>query len=180
MSITIPPHSDADSPLCRSKTRERKGFAPPPRNSDFNINISATNGKSPHNQLPAYLSIPLFSVRISNRFCSLLCSFPIYRICCICLWIVILIVVVGFFFFMRRRCISSDVLALEERKKKAFVLFFSRYCSRSVHIGRFIQLSLFNKVFDFISSIGTHGIHICVVWSCNFFFSFFFFFVSAN
>lgn len=74
------------------------------------------------------------------------------------------------FFIMRRRCISPDVLALEE--KKTFVLFF-RYCSCSVHIGRFIRLSLFNKVFDFISSIGTHGIHICVVWSCNFLFSFF-------
>lgn len=154
------------------------GFAPPPPcNSDFNIKISATNGKSPHNQLPTYLSIPLFSVRISNRFCSLLCSFPNYRICCICLWIVILIVVVVF--FSREGDVSHLMYWHWKKKKKAFVLFF-RYCSCSVHIGRFIRLSLFNEVFGFISSIGTHGIHICVVWSCNFFFSFLFLSVQIN
>lgn len=158
-------------PLCRSKTDL---LLPHPHNSYFNINISATNGKSPHNQLPTYLSIPLFSVRISNRFCSLLCSFPIYRICCICLWIVILIVVVVFFHEKEMYLIWCTGTG----RKKKHLFYFFQYCSCSVHIGRFIRLSLFNKVFDFISSIGTHGIHICVVWSCNFFFSFFF--VSAN
>ena len=58
-----------------------------------------------------------------------------------------------------------------KKKMHLFLLFW--YCNRSVHIGQFIRLSLFNKVFGFISSIGTHGINICVVWSCIFF-------VSAN
>lgn len=32
-------------------------------------------------------------------------------------------------------------------------------------------IQLFNKVFDFIQSISTHGINICVVWNCIFFVS---------
>lgn len=63
------------------------------------------------------------------------------------------------------------VLSREGNVRKSMFGFF---CTVKVlfTLGAYL-IQLFNKVFGFISSIGTHGIYICVVWSCIFF-------VSAN
>lgn len=154
-------------PLQEQNQGEKRICSPPSRNSYFNINISATNGKSPHNQLPTYRFL-YFLYELLTDFVHFSVHFRFIVFVAFVYGLLFLSLLL--FFIMRRRCISSDVLALEEKKS---ICSFFWYCSCSVHIGRFIRLSLFNKVFDFISSIGTHGIHICVVWSCNFLFSFF-------
>lgn len=87
---------------------------------------SATDRKFPHNQLPTYLLIHLFSVRISNWFCSLLCSFPIYRICCIRYGLLFLSLLLFFLFvfFFHEKEIYLIWCTGTGRKKNAFVPYF--------------------------------------------------------
>lgn len=88
------------------------------------------------------------------------CSFLIYCICCICYGLLFPTVVVVL--PPEGNVIYLILLALEEKVHLFFFVLF--FCTVKVlfTLGA-LSIQLFNKVFDFISSIGTHGIYICVV-----------------
>lgn len=122
--ITTLGGSWADSPLCRSKTRERKGFAPPhPHNSYFNINIYQQLMENPHTtNCPLIYRFLYFLYELVTDFVHFSVHFRFIVFVAFVYGLLFLSLLL--FFFMRRRCISSDVLALEE-KKSICSFFFS-------------------------------------------------------